>query len=109
MDINLNDIQKDINQMIRKRTTDDVEKIRKESKERVDSKLKEISEKKKPKFSYISVLKDLLTKHDSIKDKDLIIEKMRALLPELPLEKIKARYRPAVIYILEKEPKQNGN
>ena len=41
------------------------------SKEKVESKLKEISEQKKPKFSYISVLTELLTKYDKDKDKEL--------------------------------------
>ena len=101
MDINLGDMQKDINQMIRKRTIDEAEKIRKESKEKVENKLKEISEQKKPKFSYISVLKDLLTKYDKAIDKETIIQKLKEVLPELPIEKIKARYRPAVDYILK--------
>ena len=107
MDINLNNIQQDINKMIRDRTVEEVEKIRKNAKEKVDSKLKEIGEQKKPKFSYISVLSDLMTKYDKDKDKELIIQKLKEVLPELPIEKIKARYKPAVIYILEKG-KQNG-
>ena len=107
MDINLNDIQKDINQMIRKRTIGETEKIRKESKEKVENKLKEISERKKPQFSYISVLTELLTKYDKDKDKEVIIQALKEKLPELPIEKIKARYKPAVIYILEKGNK-NG-
>ena len=103
VEINLGDIQKDINQMIRQRTIEETEKLRKESKEKVDNKLKEISERKKPKFSYISVLKDLLTKYDKVSDKETIIQKLKEVLPELPIEKIRARYRPAVDYILEKE------
>jgi len=101
--INLHSAADDINSMIREKIIDDHEKIKKEVKTKVENKLKEIAESRKPKITYISVLKELLTKYDPVSEKDLIIKKMDEALPDITLEKIQSRYNPAVQYIKEKK------
>jgi len=101
--INLNNAAEDINSMIKKKIIDEHDKIKKEVKIKVENKLKEIEESNKPKVTYISILKELLDKHNPITEKEVIINKMAELLPDITLEKIQSRYKPAIQYINDKK------